>query len=117
MIFFWLLILLLQRKSLNIFEFSWSTQVGYIAQMKKSGKTNRYEPTGTSWENNFPDCAALFKRAGWFTFFERIIGFNPEVSYHFSQGFSKDKVTFDTLNFELTKELIAEAIGVSIYGR
>ena len=84
--------------------------------MKKSGKTNRFEPTDTSWENEFPDCATLFKRVGWFTFFERITGFNPEPSYRFAQGFNNDTVTFDTLKFELTEELIAEAIGISREG-
>ena len=69
--------------------------------MKKSGKTNMYEPTDTSWENDFPECAALFKRAGWFNFFEKITGFNTEVSYHFAQNFIKDNVTFDTLKFKL----------------
>ena len=73
-------------------------QLGYSADMKKSGKTNRYEPTDMSWENDFLECEALFKRAGWFNFFENIIGFNPEVSYHFSQNFIKDTITFDTLN-------------------
>ena len=81
--------------------------------MKKSGKTNIFEPIDTSWENDFPECVALFKRAGWFSFFERIIGFNPKVSYRFAQGFIKDTVTFDTLKFELTEELIAEHRGVS----
>ena len=81
--------------------------------MKKGGKTNRYEPTDTIWENNFPNCATLFQRVGWFNFFERIKGFNPEVSYHFAQGFIKDTVTFDTLKFEPTEELIAEATGIA----
>ena len=58
--------------------------LGYSAYMKKSGKTNRYEPTNTSWENDFIDCAALFKRERWFNFFEKITSFNPEVSYHFA---------------------------------
>ena len=80
--------------------------------MRKGGKTNRYEPTDMSWENNFPDCVALFKRAGWLNFFERITSFDPEVSYRFAQGFIKDMVTFDTIKFELTEELIAEAIGI-----
>ena len=84
--------------------------------MKKSGKTNRYEPTDTSWENNFLECAALFKRAGWFNFFEKIIGFNPKVSYDFSQNYIKDTVTFDTLKFKLTEELIVESIDVSREG-
>ena len=80
--------------------------------MKKSGKTNRFEPTDTSWENEFFDCGVFFKLLGWFTFFERITSFNPEVSYRFSLGFMKDMVTFDTLKFELTEELIAKATDI-----
>ena len=37
---------------------------GYSANMKKSGKTNKFEPTDTSWENDFTKCGALLKRAG-----------------------------------------------------
>ena len=55
----------------------------------------------------------MFQRAGWFDFFQRINGFNPEVSYWFAQGFDKNTVSFDTLKFELTKELIEEAIGIA----
>ena len=84
--------------------------------MGKGGKTNRVEPTDTSWENSFHECAILFQRAGWLNYFERINGFNPEVSYHFAQGFDKDTVSFDTLKFELTKELIAESIGIASDG-
>ena len=71
--------------------------------MRKGGKTNRYEPIDTIWGKYFSNCAALFQRDGWFNYFERINGFNPEVSYHFAQGFDKYTVTFDTLKFELTK--------------
>ena len=52
-------------------------KLGYSVDMKKSGKTNRYEPTDMSWEIDFPECATLFKREGWFNFFENIIGFYP----------------------------------------
>ena len=51
----------------------------------------------------------MFQRAGWFDFFQRINGFNLEVSYQFAQGFDKDTVLFDTVKFELTRELITEA--------
>ena len=84
-------------------------KLGYSADMKKSGKTNRYEPTDMSWENDFPECATLFKREGWFNFFEKITSFYLQVSYRFAQNFIKDTITFDTLKFELTKELIDEA--------
>ena len=71
--------------------------------MGKGGKTNRVEPTDISWTSSFPDCATMFQRAGWFDFFERIKGFDSEVSYRVAQGLEKDTVTFDTLKFELTK--------------
>ena len=77
--------------------------------MKKSGKTNRAEPSDLGWMNNFPQCAQLFSDAGWLTFFKKIEGYHAEVSYKFSQCLDKDIVSFDTLHFKLTKELIAEA--------
>ena len=80
--------------------------------MKKSGKTNRFEPMDTRWEEIFPDCGVIFQRVGWFDFFHRIDGFNLELSYRFSQGFDKDIVSFDTLKFELTRELITESTGI-----
>ena len=74
--------------------------------MKKSGKTNRVEPMDTSRAESFPDCAAIFQRVSWFDFFQRVNGFNLELSYIFAQGFDKNTLSFDTLKFELTKELI-----------
>ena len=55
------------------------------------------------------DCARLFLEAGWLSFFEKIDGYHTEVSYKFAQCLDKDIVTFDTLKFDLTRELIAEA--------
>ena len=81
--------------------------------MKKSGQTNRDKPTDTSWEESFHDYATMFQRDGWFDFFQRINGFNPEVSYQFAQGFDKDIVLFDIVKFELTRELIIEAKGIA----
>ena len=77
--------------------------------MKRSGKTNRDEPSDMTWAQNFPDCARLFVEAGWLRFFERIEGYHTEVSYKFAQCLDKDIVTFDTLKFELTRELIEKA--------
>ena len=81
--------------------------------MKKSGKTNRVDPMDTSWAEEFPECAAIFQRVGWFDFFKRINGFNLELSYKFAQGFDKNTVSFDTLKFELTRELIEEATDIA----
>ena len=45
-------------------------------------------------------------------FFERIEGHHSEVSYKFAQCLDKDIVSFDTLKFKLTRELIAKATGI-----
>ena len=84
--------------------------------MGKSGRINRYEPTDTSWAIKFPECAELFRTLGWFNFFEKITGFNPEVSHHFAQNFINENITFNTLRFEVTEDLISEAIGVPTDG-
>ena len=80
--------------------------------MGKSGKTNKAEPTELKWIDQFPGCAKLFENVGWLDFFKNIDGYNTEVSYKFSQCYNQDMVAFDTLNFKLTMELVAEAIGV-----
>ena len=80
--------------------------------MKRSGKTNREEPSDMSWVQTFPYCPKLFSEAGWLVFFERIEGYHSEVSYKFTQCLDKDMVSFDTLKFKLTMELLAEAIGI-----
>ena len=48
--------------------------------MKRSGKTNRAEPSDMSWIQTFLDWAKMFSEAGWLVFFERIEGYHSEVS-------------------------------------
>ena len=80
--------------------------------MKKSGKTNRVEPSDLSLVQKFPNCAQLFAEVGWLVFFEKIEGYHSKVSYKFAQCLDKDVVSFDTLKFKLTRELLAEAIRI-----
>ena len=77
--------------------------------MKRSGKTNRAEPSDMSWVQDFPDFARLFLEVGWLNYFEKIDGHHTEVSYKFAQGLDNDIVTFDTLKIEMTRELIEKA--------
>ena len=84
--------------------------------MKRSGKTNRAEPNDFSWIDKFPGCAELFENAGWLIFFKNIDGYNTEVSHKFAQCYDKDTVSFDTLKFKLTIDLVAEATGVKNEG-
>ena len=50
-----------------------------------------------------------FEEASWLQYFEKIDGHHTEVSYGFAQGLEKNTVSFDSLKFELTRELIVEA--------
>ena len=84
--------------------------------MKRSGKTNRAEPSDMSWVQAFPNYAILFLEAGWLIFFEKIDGYHIEVSYKFAQGLDIYIVTFDTLNIELTRELMEEATWIQDEG-
>ena len=80
--------------------------------MKKSGKTNRAEPTELNWIEKFLGCVELFENAGWLDLFKKIDGYNSKVSHKFAQCYNQDTISFDTLKFKLTVELVAEAIGV-----
>ena len=84
--------------------------------MKKSGKTNRAKPTNLSWIYRFPECAELFANARWLTFFKNIDGYHAEVSHKFAQCYDKDIVSFNTVQFKLTKELVADATGIKNEG-
>ena len=65
-----------------------------------------------SWVQFFPDCARLFSEVGWLNYFNNIDGHHTKVSYKFVPGLDNDIVTFDTLQIELTRELIAEATSI-----
>ena len=82
----------------------------------KSGKVNRAEPTDIGWIEKLPGCVELFQQASWMDFVKKIDGYNAEVSCKFAQCFKNDMVTFDTLKFRLTLELIVEATGIKNEG-
>ena len=47
-----------------------------IQKLKRSGKTNRVEPSDMTWAKTFPHYAKLFQEAGWFQYFEKINGYH-----------------------------------------
>ena len=69
--------------------------------MKKSGKTNRDEPTKLNWIDKFRGCAELFENARWLNFFKNIDGYNTEVYHKFTQFYNKDIVSFDTFEVKI----------------
>ena len=48
--------------------------------MKKGGNLCRFEPVSIGWEKYFLECVELFRKAGWFSFFEKIAGYNTEFT-------------------------------------
>ena len=84
--------------------------------MKRSGKTNKAEPSDMGWAKSFPECAKLFQKAGGFKYFEKIDGYHSEVSYGFAQVLEKDTFMFNNLKIELTRELTAEATDIADEG-
>ena len=82
----------------------------------KSGKVNRAEPSDITWVEKLLGCVELFQQVGWIDFFRRLDGYDAEVSCKFAQGLKNDMVTFGTLKFKLTVELISEATGIKNEG-
>ena len=54
--------------------------------------------------------------AGWFSFFNKIKGYNVEVTQQFSCKFIGSYVDFKSLSFEVSEASIAVAVGFSIEG-
>ena len=77
--------------------------------MKKRGKVCRFEPVNLKCEEEMPRCTKRFKDAGWYSFFERIMGYNIEVTHSFAHNFSDPSINFQTLTFKLIEILITEA--------
>ena len=57
--------------------------------MKKSGKTNRAEPTELNWIDRFPGCAEIFENAGWLDFFRRLMAITPRSLINFPNVITK----------------------------
>ena len=58
----------------------------------------------------------MLRNAGWFVFFEKIIGFNMKVSTEFARTFTGMRVEFDSISFHISEQSIAEATGLSTEG-
>ena len=58
----------------------------------------------------------LLKDTGWFTFFEKITGYNVEVSREFAKKFIGTGIGFYSIIFEVSETSIAKAIGLSVDG-
>ena len=74
--------------------------------MKKSAKLFRFEPVNMKWAEEILECTKHFNDECWYSFFERIMGYNIEVAPSFAQNFSSSSINFQTLTFEWIESLI-----------
>ena len=74
---------------------------------KRSGKICRFELVNLKWAEEFPQCAKTLRDMAWLSFFERVSGYNVEVTKYFSKNYSNSSMNFQTLNFEVNEGSIA----------
>ena len=79
-----------------------------------SGKLHRFEPINTQCDEEHPQCINMPMDAVWFSFFDKIRGYNVEVTQQFSYKFIRSYVDFKILSFEVSYASIAVAVGFSI---
>ena len=53
---------------------------------------------------------------GWFSLFEKVSGYNVELTKYFSKNYTNSSVNFQTLNFKVNKGSIVEAMRLPIEG-
>ena len=76
---------------------------------------NRHEPTAYDQLLDMPEfsaCSELFVRAGWHPFLTTLQGHDDAVSLQFSLGFDGHIANVGSLVFQVTKESVAQAIGL-----
>ena len=76
---------------------------------------NRHEPTAYDQLLDMPKFSAyseLFVRAGWHPFLTALQGHDDVVSLQFSLGFDGHTTKVRSLVFQVTKESVAQAIGL-----
>ena len=69
---------------------------------KMRDKLHVFEPVDIQWAEEHPKCAHMLKYAGWFTFFENIIGYNIEFSREIAKSFTGTRVDFSSISFEVS---------------
>ena len=86
-----------------------------VNMKKNSGKLCRFEPVNLKWVEEFSQCAKMLIDAGWYSF-ERVGGYNVEVTKSFAKNYTGSSINFQTLSFELNEGLIAEATWLPVEG-
>ena len=83
---------------------------------RSSGHVLRIEPQDVEWMSKLPLVVANLKEASWYTLCERIGDYHREVTKSFCHNFKDSAVNVGGLEFSVTEESIAQAIGIAREG-
>jgi hypothetical protein len=81
------------------------------------GGAVRYEPTNTTQVRRNPEVWKIFQNAGWDVYFERLQGFDADITAEFAQNLDGHSSMVRGLKIRVTEETIATASGLPISGQ
>ena len=87
-----------------------------LVKRRPGGLICRLEPDNTQWIMQFPRSAQLMRNAGWFSFCEKLQGYNTQVTRAFIKNYKEGVVRLKNLKAMVNEESIAEVIGVPAQG-
>ena len=87
----------------------------FFSKRRPGGLIYRLEPDNTQWILQFPRSAQLMRNVGWFSFCEKLQGYNTQATRAFIKNY-KGVVQLKNLKAMVNEESIAEAIGVPAQG-
>ena len=79
-------------------------------------KLLKFELENMEWTEKIPHYVQKLKEAGWYTLCERIRDYNVEVTKSFCHNFKDSVVNVGGFEFPITKESIAQVIGITLEG-
>ena len=87
-----------------------------VVKRNPGGLICRLEPNNTEWIMKFPRSAKLMKKAGLFTFYEKLQRYHSQVTMSFIKNYKDEKVQLESLTVRVNEDSIAEAIDVPAQG-
>ena len=78
--------------------------------------SSRLEPAKFNPTDIHENCMEIFEKKQWVTFFEKFDGHNDNVSLVFAESFDGERATLGDLNFILSKDILAQIIGLPQQG-
>lgn len=77
---------------------------------------NRAEPLQFDPSRYHKDCVDILRAEHWLSFLEKHSGYNKQTAKEFASSFNGERATVGNLSFRVSKDTIAQAIGISPKG-